>query len=477
MKLAVRSGIGVPRRLISGAVFLTAGALTLALPGCEPEPIPTTLRLHPDSLVFSALGDTATISATVLDELANPILGASVSWLSDNPGIASADTVGVVTSTGNGVTSVRAVIERLVERVHIEVQQVVDSLSVDPPAHVFDSVGQSLMITVDAFDPLGARFPEAELIWTSTDTAVASVDELGQVAAQGPGLATIRVTADSSFFADVAITVMPAGELALLDNRMSLHLARINGSAVALPSFHAPTVREPSLDWSRDGRRLVVGGYAGARVFDLPSGMVLLSPWPAAGGDNVIWPRFDVTGDTIYYSSLVTGNSWDLRRAAVDGSKVDVIIDHDSFPRNDFMPDLSSDGRTMVYTADWEELNKFLLRVMDFTTGTTTTVHVEGVTPVWSPDGSFIGFQELGLVGVVRPDGTELSLYSPGWSKGVTFSPDGEWLVGIRQGEIEVLRLATGEVIPLTHLGNGYIAVAWRPQMPSPVASTMPGHD
>ncbi len=231
----------------------------------------------------------------------------------------------------------------------------------------------------------------------------------------------------------------------------------------ALP-FVVPGVLEPSVDWSPDANRIVVGGFDGFRVFDLVTGQVTPAAWPGgSAGDNVIWPRFSPSGDRVIYSAN-PGTGWDLREADLDATEASVVVAAGAYPEEDLMPDWSPDGGSFVFTSDREQNNLYLLRIADADGSNQRTIDIEGVTPVWSPDGSLIAYQELGVVGVVSPDGVSVRRsWNPGWSKGVTWSPDSDHLVGLNQGVIEVLDVATGAVTAHPELGTGVSAVAWRP--------------
>ena len=257
--------------------------------------------------------------------------------------------------------------------------------------------------------------------------------------------------------------VVPDGEL-VYTRGGEAWLARFDGTQAKRLGFTVPSVREPSVAWSPDGARIVLGGNTGFVVYDLESETVSPSSWPGGtAGSDVIWPRFG-PGGTIYYSSSDGQGEWDLRQMNPDGSSPAITIASARFPNNDFFPDWAPDGSQFVFTADWEERNRFLLRLSDPTVTTITTIDIEGVTHVWSPDGSLIAYQELGVVGVVAPDESISRSWDPGWSKGVTWSPQSEMLVGISGGKIAIIDVETGETLVLTHFGTGIDAVAWRPR-------------
>lgn len=263
-----------------------------------------------------------------------------------------------------------------------------------------------------------------------------------------------------------AVGVVPDGEIAYTTGS-SVWLSRFDGTDRMRLPISAPPVRERSISWSRDGGRLVLGGNDGFVAYDLAAALTLPARWPGLdAGSDVLWPRFGPDG-VVHYSSADGRGAWDLRRMDPEGASPRITVASDRFPNNDLFPDWHPDGTRFVFTADWEQRNRFLLRISNPAATAVTTIFVEGTTPVWSPDGSMIAYQENGNVGVVSPDGAVSRSWGVGWAKGVTWSPDGAMLVGLAGGHVVVLDVETGATMTLTRLGAGIGAVAWRPTAPS----------
>lgn len=253
---------------------------------------------------------------------------------------------------------------------------------------------------------------------------------------------------------------VPVGELVLTKGREAW-LASFDGSDLRKLPFTVPSAREPSVSWSRDGLRIVLASTRGFLVFDVEDG----TEWRGGRRDvDALWPRFGPDG-AVHYSAPAETGGWELvRMRPARGSAPEVTISADRFPNDDFFPDWSPGGDRFVFTADWERHSQYVLRIADRSGSRIASLGVEGVTPVWSPDGSLIAYQELGAVGVVSPDGLTAREWRLGWSKGVTWSPRSDRLVGLRAGHIEVVDVETGETLALTHFGGGISAVAWRPR-------------
>ena len=84
------------------------------------------------------------------------------------------------------------------------------------------AVGETLTLTATMIPEYAANFGASNVTWSSSDEAVATVNESGVVTAKSPGEATITVTtADGGYTATCTVTVSNTQDLALLTNHFT----------------------------------------------------------------------------------------------------------------------------------------------------------------------------------------------------------------------------------------------------------------
>ena len=160
-------------------------------------PVPTTVAVSPDTVAFSALGQTAQLAAEVRDQVGRAMEGEPVSWTSGDTLVATVDSTGLVTATGTGATTVAATAGSASTTAVVTVTQSAGRVVVSPPAATI-GLGDTLRLTAAAFDENGHVVADAEFDWSSSDLSVARVDGSGLVTAVAEGRATVTVEADGA---------------------------------------------------------------------------------------------------------------------------------------------------------------------------------------------------------------------------------------------------------------------------------------
>lgn len=145
----------------------------------------------PDSLAFTAFGDSAALALAATDALGNPIPSPATTWLSRNSAVATVSAAGMVTATGNGGTWVVGTSGGVSDSARVSVAQAVSSIAVTLAPDTLD-VGGAAAAAAVARDANGNVVAGAPVAWSSTDPAVATVDAAGTVGAVGYGSAWIR---------------------------------------------------------------------------------------------------------------------------------------------------------------------------------------------------------------------------------------------------------------------------------------------
>ena len=157
-------------------------------------PVPTTVAVTPDSVVFTAIGQTEQLAAEVRDQIGRPMVGVAVSWSSADTIIAAVDSAGLVTAAGIGITTVAATEGEVSGTALVTVEQSAGSVIVSPQADTI-AAGDTLRLLAEAYDENGHPVENAQFSWSSSDVSVARVDVSGLVHGVAAGTATITATA------------------------------------------------------------------------------------------------------------------------------------------------------------------------------------------------------------------------------------------------------------------------------------------
>ena len=192
--VAAVDGTGLVTAVANGAATITATVASVSgTAAVTVAQVAVATRVVPDSLIFDALGDTASLTAVVADANGHVIAGAEVTWASADSLVASvvpADGGVLVTAVGAGRTSVTASAGEAEGGATVSVQQLADSISVAPVTLAFSAIGDTARASATVLDANGHLAEGAVTIWSSGDTAVATVDA-GLVTATGPGTTTV----------------------------------------------------------------------------------------------------------------------------------------------------------------------------------------------------------------------------------------------------------------------------------------------
>ena len=190
----------------SATITATSGAAS-ATAAIEVSQVAASLVLSSNAIPMESLGETSQLTAVVEDASGAVIPGATVAWVSADEAVATVSAAGLVTSQGNGTTSVTATSGPASGSASVTVQQVATSVAVTPPPPPFLIPGATLQLSAMAVDALGSMVEGAAPVWTSSDPAAATVSAEGLVTGIAEGMSVITATVSSvSGTTDVTVT-------------------------------------------------------------------------------------------------------------------------------------------------------------------------------------------------------------------------------------------------------------------------------
>ena len=195
--VAVVSNAGRVRAIAPGSAAITAtvdGVAGSSVVTVVPMPIATvSVALAATSIM---VGGTTQATATARDAANNVLTGRAVTWASSNPAVATVSTSGLVTTLTVGSTTITATSEgqsggALITVTAVPVASV--SVTLAAPSVTAGSTTQATAVTRDAAtNVLSGR----AITWSSSNTAVATVNSSGLVTTLAVGTATITATSE-----------------------------------------------------------------------------------------------------------------------------------------------------------------------------------------------------------------------------------------------------------------------------------------
>lgn len=214
---------GLLTAVANGGATITARAgSVVGTSAVTVQQAPENIVLSPDSVMFQAVGDTATIVARVTDANGHAVESAQVSWASADTAVATVDSTGLVTAESTGGTEVTATAGGVEARAVVIVEFQVVSILLEPLELSFTALGDTATLTAVPLDGSGKPGHNVPVRWASGNTKVAAVGPGGLVTAVGNGTTSISATAGSAS-ESAAVTVQQApATLKLLPESLTL---------------------------------------------------------------------------------------------------------------------------------------------------------------------------------------------------------------------------------------------------------------
>jgi uncharacterized protein YjdB len=182
--------------------------------------------MTPDTLNL-AIGDTVTIQAQPVTATGTHVTGQTLFWSTSDPTIATVTQSGTVTAVAVGAVNVDASTAGVSPShpARVVVVSVPVAKVIVAPASVTLRVGDAFQFTDTTKDAAGNVLSGRTVVWSSSDTTIAPVDQAGLVLAKGLGAVTITAgSGKASGTASVTVSLLPVKKIVITPSNPSVIL-------------------------------------------------------------------------------------------------------------------------------------------------------------------------------------------------------------------------------------------------------------
>ena len=153
------------------------------------------VRIAPDKVSLFVAGST-TLVATPYDSHGDPLAPRPAVWMTNNAVVAAVSQTGRVTGLLPGSAVITAVIESAASTSTVTVSLVPVAKVTVTPADLPVTAGKSAQLTATVTDASGNSISGRPVDWSSSDTRIATVDELGVVRGVRRGSVVVTATCE-----------------------------------------------------------------------------------------------------------------------------------------------------------------------------------------------------------------------------------------------------------------------------------------
>lgn len=167
--------------------------------------------LTPRADTLRAIGDTASVTATVMDVRGGVLPGATLRWRTSDSSVATVDSTGTIIARAPGRATISVSVREVVASAPVLVRQTAVRIAVAGDTSLRVADGDSLRLAAFAVDAREHRVAGPAPRWSSADSTVARVDTLGQLRTVGAGRTVLTaVHGDLRALVPLEVALTPA---------------------------------------------------------------------------------------------------------------------------------------------------------------------------------------------------------------------------------------------------------------------------
>jgi uncharacterized protein YjdB len=225
-------------------------------PAVPPDPHPPVapvaafVQVLPSADTLVALGRQIRLTLEVKDSTGASLDGFTTVWSSSDSSVIGVDGEGTATAEATGSAQVTATVDGVQGHAELAVIQVPARIAVTPPVDTLEALGSEVELTGEVQDSTAHAIPGVEIVWSSSDSAVVHVSEVGTARAVGQGSATVTAShGPLRGTAELVVRQRPA-QLTLAPEEVTLLEGRTVGLDVSVADAGGAPVPGVSPTWS-----------------------------------------------------------------------------------------------------------------------------------------------------------------------------------------------------------------------------------
>jgi hypothetical protein len=208
---------GTVEGIAEGSALIVAAVDTAtATVAIEVHNYADSIVIAPADTTFTSVGDAAVLRSSAYNERGVLIAGATPSWRTLDPAVASVSAAGQVTGLAEGVARVVASRDDVSREALVRVRNVPVSLAVTPELDTLPWLGFTRQLTLEARNARGDAMPATSFDWVVDDATVATVSATGLVTARAVGETWVRARARDGGLADQTRIVVTNDPMSLV---------------------------------------------------------------------------------------------------------------------------------------------------------------------------------------------------------------------------------------------------------------------
>ena len=247
----VLTGVKVGTVTITGTAGTKSASVTINV---RLVPVKTVTISVKQALI---VGETSAAAAVAVDSAGNTLTGRAVVWTSRNAAVVTVSGAGLVTAAAVGSTTIDAVIDGVIGSATITVAPVpivIGTITVSLASATASAPGQTTNATAVVRSTDGAVLTDRILVWTSSNTDVATVSQLGVVTAVASGTAVVTATSEGkSGSATLTVTIqlnLPVASIAVSTVQTTLALGKTSQSTAVVRDGNGTLLTDRPVTWT-----------------------------------------------------------------------------------------------------------------------------------------------------------------------------------------------------------------------------------